>query len=163
MWLFVKNKGYNTNNYYKVEISETGSRTSLSIYDLIEGEVVLVKTSDILKTEKDSFVEYLKQLLAEQFILINEKAKKKTIWINKSFIKMVEVKPMGNNKVVIAIESIQGHNESINVAESYPEFNLFWFKNWKSNIPDDTVVFVPSSDSAKRGKKSRVENVVNMI
>lgn len=163
MWLFMKNKGYNTNNYYKVEISESGSKTLLSIYDLIEGEVILKKTSDILKSEKEDFIEYLKQLLAEQFILINEKTKKKTVWINKSFIKMVEVKPMGNNKVVIAIEAVQGYSETIDVAESYPEFNLFWFKNWKSNIPDDTVVFVPSSESAKRGKKSKVENVVNMI
>jgi len=161
MWLFFKNKGYNTRNFYKIEVSG-GDKPTISIFDLTDGKLDLVKTSDIVKAERKDFVEYLKQLLAEYFIII-EKGKK-TIWINKMFIKTLEIKPnTDSTKITLNIEAIGGFNESVEVAESYPEFNLFWLRNWKNNIHDDTMVFVPSKDSMKRGKKSKVETVVNIL
>lgn len=161
--MFVRNKGYNTANYYKIEVNKTSSGTTVSIYELSsDGDLTLKKTSDILKSEEDDFVESLRQMLADLFICVEDRNSKKITWINKSLVKSIDVEPK-NNHVSMTVEALNGYTETFDVAESYPEFNLFWFKNWKSNVPNDTVLFVPSKDSVKRGKRSKVESVVNMF
>ena len=163
MWLFIKNRGYNLANYYKVEVSKSGSNSTVSIYNLSrDGEIILKRVSDILESEREDFIDYLKQMLVDKFIQVSDSDEDKMVWINKSLIKSIDVKPK-NSRVIMVIEALNGFTETVDVAKSYPEFNLFWFRNWKSNVSDDAVLFVPSKDSAKRGKRGRIESVVNMF
>jgi len=163
MWLFSGNAGFNVKNYYKLELQKNSKGDWVfNIYDIAGMESVeLEKSVKVHPDEVANFKDDLCGILNERFLIIDNTDK--TVWLNKDMVKMLEVKADDKNSVVIRVKSIAGFVENYTVAESYPEFSLFWIKNFKNNVYDDITMTIPTPEMHNNNERNKkIEKVINI-